>query len=75
MNEVCPLIKEWKTDQLSADRNRNGGILKEIHDIHFPCLKSLYLGKNDIQSIECMSRIDMPSLSTLSLSTVLTNAG
>ena len=43
-------------------------MIKEISDIHFPCLIQLNLGNNLIECLESLPRVRMLSLKHLSLS-------
>ena len=69
------MISEWQVENLSiGNRLTNTGfiqdprIIKEIQDIHFSHLTSLFLVKDRIESIEGMNRIWMPMLKNLDLS-------
>ena len=51
-----------------SGENDHKSILKEISNICFPQLKTLYIYGNGIESIEELSQISMPNLELLSLS-------
>ena len=62
MPEVCPFIIEWEAVQLFIDSNFHDSIFKEIADVYFPNLTVLSAFKNEIESIEILSRIRLPQL-------------
>ena len=56
------------------DTNHNPNLLMEMRDVNFPNLREVLigtlkikLGYNDIESIECISLINFPSLTELYL--------
>ena len=52
-----------------SERINSPGIIQELGRIGFPWLETIDLGENQIESIEGLSRMRMPSLINLSLST------
>ena len=64
MKDVCPFIKEWNAIMLflrttvhTKGDNEEPKILKQIEHIQLGKLIGMELNGNNIQSIECMSRI------------------
>lgn len=53
----------------NIDLNKKAAIIKEISVPRYPQLKALYLGDNNISSIEMLGALDAPLLEKLYLST------
>lgn len=51
------------------DLNKKSAIIKEISQPKYPNLTALYLGDNNIASIELLAALDAPNLQKLYLST------
>ena len=67
MNEVCPIIMEWKAENIYActkfnkiDRNYQPRIMRDIENILFPNLKKIILYFNNLESVEAFHRVYMP---------------
>ena len=76
MDEVCPLIKEWRTTNLKLckyacdlDENSLPKILRQIKEVKFPNLQDIFLIGNLIESVEGLNRIHLPKLENLFIST------
>ena len=76
MNQVCPLIKEWKTETLNLSKrvlesewNHFPTILREIKEVRFPDLKQICLSKNSLESVEGLNKIRLPKLEKFWIST------
>ena len=48
-------------------RNQEPKIIKQIAHIRFPRLKIISVSKNDLLSIEALSRVEMPELAELGI--------
>ena len=75
MNNFCPFVKAWKSEQIYAgmnflpqDFNDHPTIIQEIKNVDFPNLKVIYLTSNQIESLEGLNRIHIPLLMKLNLS-------
>ena len=71
MDEVVPIIKVWKNTKIDFSLEKKKDIMKPISDISFPNLVELWFSYNDIESIEGLSRINLPALKILDLGTCL----
>ena len=76
MKRVCPLIKEWRSNELNfristfdLDLNKSPKILQEIKKIKFPNLKMMNLRANKIQSLEGFHQIRLSRLQRLYIGT------
>ena len=65
---MLPLIKEWKVSDLWLGWNHHPQIIKDVQEMNFPRLTSLYIYDNDIETVEELNRIWIPQLETLHLS-------
>ena len=75
MEDACTHMKEWKIEELRAskilyklDWNYHKNILKEISTIELSAIKSIIVQENCIESIEFVSRISMPNLTSFWIS-------
>ena len=75
MDEVVPIIKVWKNTKIDFSLEKKKDIMKPISDISFPNLVELWFSYNDIESIEVLSRINLPALKILDLGTFLNMKG
>ena len=68
MDEVCPLIKEWKVEWLYLSKyvwyevsiESPPMILRIIKEVRFPNLKIIFLSQNKIESVEGLNKINLP---------------
>ena len=74
MAECCSMVHEWRAVKLWISKNDNDTdknycprVLMEIHQISFPHLQWIDVEKNNIESIEILSRIHLPLLERLHL--------
>ena len=72
MEEVCPLIKEWKLNQLSIGKfafhlgsNKCPTTLRQIKEVRFPNLIGIDVRGNIIESVEGLSRVHLPKTQKL----------
>ena len=49
------------------DGNLNPQIIKEISQINFPHLFEIFIYRNELESVEGLSRVEFPSLKLLSM--------
>ena len=52
---------------INEDSNQAPGIIKQVGSIYFPHMTILRLPDNNIESIEALNQIPMPSLSCLNI--------
>ena len=76
MDEVCPLVKEWKVEvlwlgkyTLYLDYNQSPTILATMKEVRFPNLTKINLRWNNIESVEGINRIYLSKLRWLYIGT------
>lgn len=69
MNKACSYIQEWKSEEFwlsnciaLSDNNLKNTILISLRHVEFPKIKSLILTHNEIESIEGLNKMRMPTL-------------
>ena len=69
MDEICPLIKEWRVRKLYLckyvcyeDNNELPTIFRGMEEVKFPNLQYMDLVGNEIESVEGFNRIHLPKL-------------
>ena len=69
IEEVCPLIMEWKAEVLWGSKyvfylysNSCSMILHQIKEVMFPHLKQMSFCGNSIESVEAFNRVHLPLL-------------
>ena len=61
-----PVVRKWKVNKgVVLDDNKDPYLLKSIENINFPSLVELTLRGNNIESLENLTRIFLPSLQRL----------
>ena len=73
MINIIPLIKNWEirelgfADQFYDVNEVKGKVVVLIQEINFPYLQTINLVSNELESLEGLHRIHMPSLQSLHL--------
>ena len=68
--DVCSIIKEWKVEFLQTRKyvlgwNECSKILQQIKEVIFPCIQTINIEGNEIDSMEGFNRIHLPLLERL----------